>query len=279
MEKSAFDPARFKEQERAGFNFVAQHYENTMSMGRPAIERMIALAELEPGMRVLDVATGPGLVARRAALEVGLSGSVLGVDIAEEALEVARQRAAEKNLLQLTFQVADAEALGMEIDGFDRVFCSMGLMHFPHTEKALAEFKRVTKPGGKLLASVWGEESEAPFLTVALATLARNFPPPKVERPSMFRFGKPEVLTKLIEEAGFGQVYTEPVKLERIVPDAASYWRSFLDAAGITTIALAKQPAEVQAHLAKDVAIDLEPYRQEDGYHLVSTVLVVSAVA
>src|SRR4051794_40896127 len=124
MEKQAFDPVRFKEQERAGFNYVANRYEDIMGTTIPAIERLIAVAEVEPGMRVLDVATGPGIVARRVGQLVGLSGSVLGVDIAEEALEQARQKAAAENLLQVTFEVADAESLPYESEGFDRIFCS-----------------------------------------------------------------------------------------------------------------------------------------------------------
>lgn len=279
MEKQAFDPARFKEQERAGFNYVADRYEQTLEVTRPVIDRMITLAELEAGMRVLDVATGPGIIARRVGQLVGLSGSVLGVDIAEAALEQARQKAAAEGLLQVTFEVADAENLPYESEGFDRVFCSLGLMHFPDAEKALQEFKRVLKPGGKLVVSVWAEEDKAPYISVALRTLSRNFPPPKVERPSMFRFGNPQMLAKMVEDAGFFMAQTEPVTLDFYFPNAASYWQKFLDTAGITAIALAKQPPEVQVHLAQDVATDLAPYQQPDGYHLLSTLMLVSATA
>jgi ubiquinone/menaquinone biosynthesis C-methylase UbiE len=279
VEKQAFDPARFKEQERAGFNYVADRYEQTLEVTRPVIDRMITLAELEAGMRVLDVATGPGIIARRVGQLVGLSGSVLGVDIAEAALEQARQKAAAEGLLQVTFEVADAENLPYESEGFDRVFCSLGLMHFPDAEKALQEFKRVLKPGGKLVVSVWAEEDKAPYISVALRTLSRNFPPPKVERPSMFRFGNPQMLAKMVEDAGFFMAQTEPVTLDFYFPNAASYWQKFLDTAGITAIALAKQPPEVQVHLAQDVATDLAPYQQPDGYHLLSTLMLVSATA
>lgn len=278
MEK-AFDPARFKEQERAGFNFVADRYEETATSSLPARERMLALAELREGMRALDVATGPGLIAREVARLVGPSGSVVGVDIAEEALARARRRAAEENLPQVHFEVADAEALHFADQSFDRVFCSQGLMHFPHAEQAVREFKRVLKPGGKFLASVWGEESEVPFLTVAISNMTRNLPPPKVERPSMFRYGSRDALEKLVQQAGLGEIEIEPVTLQIILPTPEIYWEKFLGAAGIATVALAKLPQELQDHLAKDVVNDLRPYKKAFGYELDSVLMVVSAVA
>lgn len=280
MEKAAFDPVRFKEQERAGFNFVAQRYENAMRTVQAATEQLIKLGNLEAGMRVLDVATGPGLIALRAAQLVGASGSVVGIDIAEEALAIALQRANEQNLgLRVSFEVEDAEALSFEDHSFDRVFCGMALMHFPDPDAALRQFKRVLKPGGKLVASVWGEEKEAPFIAVALQTLKRNLPPPKIERPSMFRFGRADTLTQLVEAAGFTQVQTEQIKLEYRFPDAPAYWQTFLDAAGITAIALARQSEEVRTHLEKDVATDLEPFRAEPGYYLPSMIRAVVATA
>jgi ubiquinone/menaquinone biosynthesis C-methylase UbiE len=276
--KPAFDPARFKEQERSGFNFVADRYEEaTLNFG-PALTRLLDLAALKPGDRVLDVATGPGIMARIAARAVGASGQVVGVDIAEQSLEVARRKAAEEGLEQLTFQVEDAENLTLPDGTFDAVFCSMGLMHFPAPEKALAEMRRVLKPGGRLLAAVWGEAERSPFIQVALNTLARTFPPPKVERPSMFRFGQPAVLEKLVSDAGFSEPRAEEVTVEFSASDPAAYWQQFLDAAGITAVALAKQPQEVQDNLKKEVATDLAPYLKDGVYQLDSTLTIVVAV-
>ncbi len=272
--KSGFDPARFKEQERAGFNMVAERYEAAVGSLAPMKDRMLELAELGPGLTVLDVATGPGILARAAARLIG-TGQVLGVDIAEDSLVVARQRAAAEGLTQVSFEVEDAEALTLPDASFDRVLCSLGLMHFPNPEKALSEIRRVLKPGGRLVASVWGEAEEAPLIQVALQTLARNFPPPKVERPSMFRFGQPETLAKLVTASGFKVVQIEKVQIAATAPDAISYWKGFLGTAGITAVALAKQSPEVQAHLEKEVETDLAPYWRDDHYDLTSAVLVV----
>lgn len=276
--KGAFDPARFKEQERAGFNLVADRYEEAMGMMSVMTARLLDLAALEPGMRVLDVATGPGIMARIAAREVGAEGRVIGVDIAEEALALASRRAAEEGLSQLTFQVEDAENLNSPDASFDRVLCSLGLMHFPAPQKALSEMERVLKPGGRFVGAVWGEASQAPFIQAALATLSRNFPPPKIERPSMFRFGQPAALEKLIAEAGFTEVKTEPVMVEVRVKDGPDYWKRFLGVAGITTVALAKQPPEMMQRLEHDVESDLAPYRRDTDYLLPNTLLLVTGI-
>ena len=273
-----FDPVRFKEQEKAGFNMVADRYEAAMELLAPVTTHMIKLAKLKPGQKILDVATGPGILARIAARAVGTSGEVVGIDIAEAALEVARQKAAAENLSQVSFEEADAENLYFGNDRFDVVFCSMGLMHFPVPEKALEQALSVLKPGGRLIASVWGKEEDAPFIGVALTTLNKHFGKPKVERPSMFRFGHEAILRKLVADAGFADVDTHTIKVEASFDDAPSYWQRFLDAAGITAVALAKQTPEVNAKLVKDVETDLATYKHENGYKLVSSITLVSAI-
>jgi ubiquinone/menaquinone biosynthesis C-methylase UbiE len=273
-----FDPVRFKEQERAGFNFVADRYESAMDAMRPAFDRIIELAELHDDQKLLDVACGPGVLSRLARQKLGANGSVLGVDIAEHALERARQGAAVAGLDNITFQVQDAENLSLPDGEFDRVVCSLGLMHFPTADAAMREFYRVLKSGGIFVGAVWSEAEHAPYINCAVQCITRNFPPPKVERPSMFRFGTPVALQTLAADAGFSTVNTEPVAIKITAPDAPTYWRQFLDVAGITAVSLAKQPPEVLEKLAHDVAHDLAPYRTADGYDLTSRVMLVKAV-
>jgi ubiquinone/menaquinone biosynthesis C-methylase UbiE len=273
---TTFDPIRFKEQEKAGFNLVAERYEKGISQAEVMFQRLLENARILEGMNILDVATGTGVIARKAARLTGSSGHVTGIDIADQALEVARRRAQEEDLNNLSFQVMDAEHMTFEDNSFDRVLISLGLMHFPHPEKALSEGFRVLKPESLIIVGVWGEKEDVHFLRLALDALQRNLPPPKIERPSMFRFGKPEVMTELLAQAGFRNIATEKVMLTARVTDAADYWQVFLDMAGITTVALAKQPPEVLEKLIADTVEYLEPFRKGDIYEINSTMLVAA---
>jgi ubiquinone/menaquinone biosynthesis C-methylase UbiE len=275
--QQAFDPKRFKEQERAGYNMIAARYEDASAARAPIMERMLELAALAPGLSLLEVASGPGMLAREAARRIGTSGTIVAADIAEVALGEGRKRAAVESIPNIRFQVEDAEALSFSDASFDRIVCSMGLMHFPDAAAAAREMLRVLRPGGSLVASVWGEEERVPFLACALHCLKRNLPPPKVERPSIFRFGSKQALAALVRDAGFTEVEVETTGIEAAVPDAATYWRNFLDLAGVTTVVLAKLPQEMQDKLANDVALDLEPYRNGTGYLLPGEVQLVCA--
>lgn len=274
----SFDPKRFKEQERNGYNLIASRYERASGAREPVKARLLDLAALRPGQTVLDVASGPGMLARDAARRVAPGGTVVATDIAERALDEGRQRAAEEDITNIRFQVEDAESLSFAGDQFDRVVCSLGFMHFPAAADAARETFRVLRPGGRLAAAVWGAEARVPLLSCALRCLERNLPPPKVERPTIFRFGTPDAFASLLTEAGFGDIRIESTAITAVFADAAEYWRAFLDLAGVTAVALAKLPQDVQGTLARDVSQDLGPYQSAAGYALSGGVLIATAV-
>ncbi len=274
----SFDPKRFKDQERAGYNLIAARYEQASGAREPLKARLVDLAALRPGQSVLDVASGPGTLAREAARRVAPGGTVVAGDIAEAALDEGRTRAAEENIPNICFQLEDAESLSFAGDRFDRVVCSLGFMHFPAAADAARETFRVLRSGGRLAAAVWGAEERVPLLSCALHCLQRNLPPPKVERPSMFRFGTPDAFASLLTDAGFGGIRIESTAVTAAFADAAEYWRAFLDLAGVSTVALAKLPQEVQVRLARDLGLVLEPYGSSAVYGLSGEVLIATAV-
>lgn len=126
-----------------------------MSFGQlPAIRRhSIAVAELQPGERVLDVGCGPGSLTVPAATKVGKEGRAAGIDASPEMIEVATGKA-RKQGLEIDFRVAPIEALPFEDGEFDVVLSSLMLHHLPDDVKAqgLSEIVRVLKPGGRLVA-------------------------------------------------------------------------------------------------------------------------------
>jgi ubiquinone/menaquinone biosynthesis C-methylase UbiE len=112
--------------------------------------RLVEYADIRSGQRILDIATGTGIVAIEAAQRVGAAGQVIGIDISIGMIEQARRKIAALDLSHLEFQVADAEALNFPDHDFDRIFCSSAFIWMSDLMGALRHWHRLLKPGGVL---------------------------------------------------------------------------------------------------------------------------------
>ncbi len=276
----SFDARRFKALERAGFNRIAARYAEGARLRGALADALLDAAELAPGQRVLDLASGPGLLARAAACRVAPGGYVLASDIAETMLAEGARQAHPDNGTPLLFTAADAENLCLPDASVDRVLAGLALFMFPHPEQALAEMRRVLLPGGRVALSVWGPRGDVPLITRAQDCIARLLPPPKQERPSVFRHGEPGVLEAALAAAGFVDIAIAPCTFACHFDDADTYWQAFLDLAGGAAESLARLPAAMQDTLRTTVADELAPHRNpggEAGYTVPALALVASA--
>lgn len=167
-------------------------------------ERMLELAGLAPGMRVLDVACGSGEPALRAARRVAPGGQVLATDFAPSVLELARERAAAQGVSNIDFQVADAQRLELPQASFDAATLRWALMYIPDAAAALAGLHRALKPGAALVVACWAEPSRVSF-TLPRQVLARHrtLPAAGPDAPAVSRFGERARLQGLLEAQGF----------------------------------------------------------------------------
>lgn len=265
----SFDRSQFKRLERAGYDRLGPRYLAAAGARSEIATALLDAAALAPGQRVLDLASGPGLLARAAAGRVGAAGLAMASDISQGQLACCPD---------LPRVAADGEALPLADASLDRVLCGLGLMFFPDEDAALREMRRVLRPGGRVALSVWARAAEVPLIECALACMRRLLPPPKVARPSIFRCGDPDWLQRRLASADFHAIDIRRVDFTVAFADAARYWQGFLDIAGGAAESLARLPAEKFQALAAGVAEELAPHATADGYRLTSTVLIASAL-
>lgn len=114
------------------------------------VSLLLEPVHIRAGSRVLDIATGTGLVALNAAREVGRTGEVVGIDIAEGMLAVAHRKAQAAGLENVVFRQADAEKLSFRPESFDYIFCSSALVLMQDMASALRHWRGFLKPGGAI---------------------------------------------------------------------------------------------------------------------------------
>lgn len=138
----------------AVFGATTPEYDTVIPFFQHWGARLVALAELTVGERVLDVCCGTGASLFPAASSVGLAGSVVGIDLAPEMVAAASDAAARLDATNVTVEVGDAEALDFDDDAFDAVVCGFGIMFLPSPLAGVREMARVVRPGGRVVVSV-----------------------------------------------------------------------------------------------------------------------------
>ena len=226
---------------------------------------------------MLELGAGVGEVGRRVAERVGPEGHVLQTDQAVAMVDAARRRA--EGAANISFAVADAQALDLESASVDGVVSRFTYMLVPDPAAALAETHRVLRPGGRLAFAVWASAPENPWSSsVGKAMLdLGHTEPPAPETPGPFRLADPEPLRRLVGEAGFPDLAIEDVPIAMRYGSFDEYWDVTRDLAMTLRTVLARLSGAQTEELRERVAGALAGYRSDDGLVIPGLARIVSA--
>lgn len=225
-------------------------------------ERLLDLAGVASGKRVLDIACGAGEPSIGAARR---GAAVTATDLAPAMVEATRRRASQAGV-SLEARVADAEALDFPDGSFDALTCRFGLMFCPQPERAAAEMRRVLRPGGRFAIAVWDVPEHNPFFTV-IGGVMQKFapaPPPDPAAPGVFRLAPPGELERVMRAGGFADVSIEPISLTFDYDSPEHYWTVQSDLAAPLKAAVQKLPPDDVARL-RDAVIEAGRLAMSDG--------------
>src|SRR5919204_2068175 len=166
--EASIDPVEFRDGQREAWNGAARGWRKwspTIDAGTSGIsQRLVDLAGVEAGSRVLDVAAGYGEPALTAARRAGPQGSVVATDISPEMIAYGRERAAEARLANVEFVESPAAALDLPERSFDAAVSRWGIIFEPEAEAVAARIRGFLKPGARMAISSWGTPPEVPMI-------------------------------------------------------------------------------------------------------------------
>ena len=252
---------------------AAENYERFFvpAIGAPLANDLIAMAQLRLGERVLDVACGTGIVARRAAERVGTSGSVAGVDLTAAMLTVARAVATAASV-PIHWYETSAEAMPLPDDAFDVVFCQLGLQFVADKEAALGEMRRVLAPGGRVFVSVPGP---SPFFEVLHDAFARHGAASAAAFVHLvFSLHDQREVERLFRRAGFSAVETRSDDKQLRLPQPLEFFWQYVQSTPLA--AALGQDDQLRAAMERDVPAAWQPWVEDDHMTYSQPVLIAS---
>jgi SAM-dependent methyltransferase len=218
-------------------------------------EYLLDALKLTPGERLLDVATGPGTVARLASARLGLAGHVLATDLSPAMLAIAKAKGTVTDGSSIEYRLSPAAPLAAPGNSFDVACCQQGLQFFPDRHGALAEMRRALRPGGRLGLAVWASIEMCPPWAALRDAVGEVMGLEAAERFARGPWGlhAPRALVDMVTAAGFAEVsvdeITRPVRFEA---GAAQLDRS-LAASGLA-VEIGALSGDTRAVLASAVA-------------------------
>jgi SAM-dependent methyltransferase len=286
MESNAVDPVEFRGAQREQWDHAATGWKKWSSWletyASLVSERLVELAGVEPGSRVLDVAAGFGEPALTAARKAGPDGAVVATDISAEMLAYGRERAEAAGVENLEFMESDASALDFPAESFDAALSRWGIIFEPDGEGAATRVRGFLKPGARMAISSWGTPDRVPMIARPMQTAMKllDVPPPPPGTPGPLSRPTPEDIGGLLEGGGFTDVQVEEMDLtaEWESPEEFSvYCRDII--APLTRLVEA-HPAGVQEETWQAIADSVRDESEDGGtLRLTNQVLLASGKA
>ncbi len=282
----AFDANAHRESSLAGWEAAASGWtrqqEKIRGFGAPVSAWMLDAVALQPGQRVLELAAGLGETGMLAAELVAPMGGVIVSDQADAMLDGARARAVELGLSNIEFQVIGAEWIDLPLASVDAVLCRWGYMLLADPPAALAETRRVLRPGGRVALAVWDSVQHNPWaLLPTMELIERGLTaPPAPGTPGPFALGDPERVRELLAQAGFADIDVQSLQVEQRHASFEDFWETTLDIAHAFHNAVLSRPEDEIAEIRAGLAARLEPFTEADGMLAIpGRTLVASASA
>jgi ubiquinone/menaquinone biosynthesis C-methylase UbiE len=258
---STFDPNQFKMDQRQNWDSVAegwkQWWEPIEKGAQRLSNRLIDLAKIKSGQRVLDIATGIGEPAITAAKIVGTNGHVLATDISAQMLRIAKERAGSLGLQDIIeFKESDAEILDLADSAYDAVLCRLGLMLLPNLDAALSRIHDSLVSGGRFAAAVWADAPKVPIISLAARIISKELrmPPPPAGVPNPYSLADIKKLENHLVKAGFSDVHIETVNVTFEFASGEDYSQYCQAVSASARIALSKETEERKETIWSKVA-------------------------
>jgi SAM-dependent methyltransferase len=261
---SAENAERLRVFEREGHDALAESYHDFFSpVTALAIDPLLRAVRLAPGMRLLDVATGPGTLAAEAARR---GAKAVGVDLAPKMIALARRLHSS-----IDFHEADIERLPFAAGELDAVCCAFALGHIPRPEASLVECMRVLAPGGRIAFSWWDDPSRQRVQGIfreALTELRVAPPPGAPQGHNIFRFSERGAFEGLLRDAGLAEVRVDDHNAVSAFADADTVWRGGLGSFVLTGAMIKGQDATTQKAIRATFDRLIRPYATARGIAL-----------
>ena len=262
----------FHDFEQTGWERAAEHYGDAFgALTAQTAPALLDAAHTARGTRLLDVASGPGFIAAAAAAR---GAEATGLDFAGAMVREARRRHPG-----LTFQEGDAEALPFEDASFDAVVMNFGMLHLARPDTAIAEARRVLRPGGRYAFTVWAGPERAIGFGMTLRAIEQlgNTHVPLPEGPPFFRFSDAGATRETLAQAGFTGVEVRELPLAWRLTSADAVFDA-LSRGGVRTAAVLRaQTPEALARIRDAVRTGVEAYARGGGFSVPMPAVLASA--
>ena len=252
MESKSLDSVEFRRAQQQQWDSAAKGWlkwsELIDGASAEISERLVELARVKPGSRVLDVAAGYGEPSLTAARAAGPEGSVAATDISAEMLAFGRERAAAAGLGNIEFVESDAASLKYPENSFDAALSRWGIIFEPDGEAAAARVRGFLEPDARMAISSWGPPDRVPFLAIPMRTAMERLqvPPPPPGTPGPLSRPTPEALGGLLESGGFSDVKVEEATVTYELGSPEEFTTFIREIAPPITAIIEPHPQQVQ---------------------------------